>query len=65
MMIKIANGIYKHKGRWIFTDNQGIFVENHMHLFKTYNDARLFIDKKHDGSHTKEPQIIGEWTSAE
>jgi hypothetical protein len=60
-MTKIASGIYKHRGRWIFTDNQGIFVEHCLHLFATYTDARLYIDKMHDGSHTREPQIIGEW----
>ena len=60
-MTKIAPGIYKHKGRWIFTDSQGIFVEHHMHLFATYEDAKQFINKKHDGSNTREPKIVGEW----
>jgi hypothetical protein len=60
-MKKIANGLYKHRGRWIFTDAQGIWVENCLHLFKTYTDARLYIDKISDGSHIREPIIIGVW----
>ena len=60
-MQKIAQGIYKHKGRWIFTDNQGIFVENRMELLKTYEDARQLIDKLHDGSNTREPVVVGTW----
>lgn len=60
-MQKIAPGTYKHRGRWIFTDDQGIFVEHQMDLLKTYEDAKQLINKLHDGSHTREPVIIGEW----
>ena len=60
-MKKIADGIYKHCNRWIFTDNQGIFVEHHFELFKTYEDAKQFINKIHDGSNTREPVIVGTW----
>jgi len=60
-MIKIAPGTYKHRNRWIFTDDQGIFVENRMELMASYNDAKQLIDKLHSGCNTKEPKIIGEW----
>lgn len=60
-MQKIAPGTYKHRNRWIFTDDQGIFVEHRMELMATYSDARQLIDKLHDGSNKKEPKIVGEW----
>jgi hypothetical protein len=60
-MRKISNGLYEHRGSWIWTDNQGICVEDYPHIFKTYTDARLFIDKILDGTHKREPKIIGEW----
>lgn len=60
-MKKIVDGMYVHRGVWIHTDEQGIWVEGWEHLFKTYNDARNFIDKIHDGSNKKEPVIIGKW----
>ena len=62
-MQKLIDGIYIHKGKLILKDNQGIYVEGCLHLFKTFNDARNYIDKTHDGSHKKEPVIVGEWSA--
>lgn len=60
-MKKLTDGIYTHRGYWIIKDNQGICVENHLEIFKTWNDAREFINKMLDGSNKSEPRIIGEW----
>ena len=62
-MQKLIDGIYTHKGRMILKDEQGIYVEGSLLLFKTFNDARNFIDKTHDGSNKKEPVIVGEWSA--
>ena len=62
-MKKIVNGIYTHRGYWIFKDEQGIYVENHLELFPTWNDAKDFINKIVDGTNIKEPRIIGLWQS--
>ena len=61
-MRKVTNDIYVHRNRWIIKDEQGIYVEGFLHLFKTFNDAKNFIDKIHDGTNKKEPIIIGEWS---
>ena len=34
-MRKITDGIYQHRGYMIIKDEQGIWVENHLYLFKT------------------------------
>lgn len=60
-MTKIANDIYFHRGYCIFKDGQGIWVENHLELFPTWNDAREFINKMLDSTNKTEPRIIGEW----
>jgi len=60
-MQKLADGIYTHRGHSIFKDEQGIWVDNWIHIFKTLNDAREFINKINDGTNKKEPVIIGEW----
>ncbi len=60
-MRKIANDIYAHRGYDIFKDNQGIWVESHLELFPTWNDAREFINKLLDETNKKEPRIIGMW----
>lgn len=59
-MRKIANNIYFHRGYCIFKDEQGIWVENHLELFPTWNDAREFINKMLDSTNKTEPRIIGE-----
>ena len=63
-MKKIGDGFWIHRGRCIFKDKQGIWVENCLHLFGTLTDARLYIDKIHDGSNKREPVIVGEWTDS-
>ena len=45
----------------ILKDEQGIWVEHHLELFPTWNDAKAFINKIHDDTNKKEPRIIGEW----
>lgn len=60
-MRKISDGIYRHRGYMILKDEQGIWVENHLHLFKTWTDAREFVNQLIDGTNKKEPVIIGEW----
>lgn len=60
-MKKLTDGIYTHRGYDIFKDEQGIWVENHLELFPTWNDAKEFINKLLDGTNKKEPRIIGEW----
>lgn len=60
-MKKLTDGIYTHREYDIFKDEQGIWVENHLELFPTWNDAKEFINKLLDGTNKKEPRIIGEW----
>ncbi|CBL17823.1 hypothetical protein [Ruminococcus champanellensis] len=60
-MTKISDGVYKHRNVWITKLEQGIVVDNHLEIFKTYNDAKEFINKILDGSNKIEPRIIGEW----
>ena len=62
-MKKICNGLWMHRGKCIFKDEQGIIVENSLHLFKTLTDARAFIDKTHDGSNKRDPVVVGEWSA--
>ena len=61
-MKKLGDGIYIHRRKMIVKDEQGICVEGYLHIFKTFNDARNFIDKISDGSNKKEPVIVGEWS---
>ena len=61
-MRKFADDIYIHRGEWIFKDSQGIWVENHLELFPTWNDAREFINKRIDGTNKLEPRVIGTWS---
>lgn len=58
----IANEIYTHRGSWIIRDDETglIAVENHKYWFKTFADARRYIDKFCDSTNDKEPVIIGE-----
>ena len=60
-MQKITDGIYTHRGCSIIKDEQGIWVDNWLYIFKTLNDAREFINKINDGTNKKEPVIIDEW----
>lgn len=62
-MTKLFDGLYTHRGHDIIKDEQGIYVVGYLHLFKTLNDARNFIDKKIDGTHRKEAVIVGEWSA--
>ena len=63
----IKNEIYIHRGvmltRWNDETNKGIGTDIDLKLFKTFADARRYIDKHLDGTHDKEPIIIGEWKS--
>lgn len=58
----VKNEIYVHRGVWITRYNQGIGTEFDLNLFRTFADARRYIDKKLDGTHDREPEIIGEWS---
>ena len=60
-MKKLSDGIYIHRGYWIVKDEQGICVENHLEIFKTWNDAKEFINKLLGGTNKAEPRIIGMW----
>lgn len=62
-MTKISDGIYTHRGSDIIKDEQGIWVVGHFEIFKTYNDAKEFINKIMDGTNKKEPVVIGMWKS--
>lgn len=62
-MKKIVDGMYIHRGYVIVKDEQGVWFNGCLHLFKTFSDARAYIDKQHDGSNKKEPVIVGEWRS--
>lgn len=57
----VKNQIYVHRKIWITRYNQGIGTEFDLNLFRTFADARRYIDKKLDGTHDKEPIIIGQW----
>lgn len=58
----VKNEIYVHRNIWITRYNQGIGTEFDLNLFRTFADARRYIDKKLDGTHDREPEIIGEWS---
>lgn len=60
-MRKLTNGVYLHRGYWIVKDEQGICIENHLEIFKAWNDAREFINKLIDGTNKTESRIIGTW----
>lgn len=60
-MRKITEGIYTHRGNWILKDEQGIYVEGFLEIFKTWSDAREFVNKRIDGTNKREPKIAGEW----
>jgi len=60
-MNKLCDNIYTHRGYWIIKDKQGICVENHLEIFKAWNDAREFINKIIDGTNKSEPRIVGTW----
>lgn len=60
-MRKISDGIYIHRGKCIIKDEQGIWVEGHLEIFQTFNDAREFINQWIDGTNKIKPRIIGEW----
>ena len=62
-MKKWFDGFYVHRGHDIIKDEQGIYVVGYLHLFKTLNDARNYIDKTMDSTHKKEPVIVGEWSA--
>ncbi len=64
-MQKIANGIYTHRGNWILKNKDGWIVDNCLHIFKTLNDAREYINQILDGTNKREPRIVREWTIAE
>lgn len=58
----VKNEIYTHRGVWITRYNQGIGTDIDLKLFRTFADAKRYIDKKLDGTHDREPIIIGEWS---
>lgn len=62
-MLKIVENVYIHRGYVISKDDQGIRIHGCLHLFKTFADAKAYIDKYHDGSNKKEPVITGEWNA--
>lgn len=62
-MTKLFDGLYTHRGHDIIKDEQGIFVVGCLHLFKTLNDARNYVDKTMDSTNRKEPVIVGEWNA--
>ena len=52
-MQKITDGIYTHRGCSIIKNEQGIWIDNWLYIFKTLNDAREFINKITDGTNKK------------
>ena len=50
----VKNQFYVHHGKWITRYNQGIGTDLDLNLFKTFADARRYIDKKLDGSQDKQ-----------
>lgn len=61
-MQKIANGIYTHRGNWIYENKDGWIVDNCLHIFKALTDAREYINQVMDGTNKREPRIVREWT---
>lgn len=47
-----------HRNVFIFTDEQGIWVDGYLELFLKLTQTQNFIDKKHDGSNKKELQQL-------
>lgn len=65
-MKKICDGFWMHRCTAIFQDEQGIYVDGHLHLFKTLTDAVIYIDKGHSQQayakwNGRVPTIVGEW----
>lgn len=58
---KIIGGLWVHRRVYIFKNEKGIYVEDHLELFKTLADAREFINKILDGTNKKEPVVVGTW----
>ena len=61
-MKKLVDGVYIHRRHLITKDEQGICVEDNLEIFPTWNDAREYVNKIMDGTHKKEPRIIGMWS---
>ena len=60
-------GFYEHRQQTIVRNYGGWVVVNgyDWNIYKTLQDARNSIDKKHDGSHKSEPRIIRTMTKDE
>ena len=63
------NEMYYHRGQFMIRYHmdrdgcEGIGTEEDDCLFGTFADARRYIDKRHDGSHDKEPVVTGHWNA--
>lgn len=64
-MHKIVDGVYTYRGAWVMRNKDGWIVDNCLHIFKALTDAKEYINKTWDGTHTKEPRIVREWTIEE
>lgn len=58
-------GIYEHRQHAIIRNYGGWVIEGDWNLYKTLEDTRNAIDKRHDGSHKAEPRTIRTLTKDE
>lgn len=56
---------YEHRAKTINRNYGGWVIEGDWSVYKTLQDARNAIDKRHDGSHKAEPRIIRTMTKDE
>lgn len=56
---------YLHRNYMISKNYGGWVIEGDWNLYKTLEDARNAINKRHDGSHKAEPRIIRKMTNEE
>lgn len=64
-MRKVFNGVYEHRGVMILENKDGWVVDDCLHIFKALIDAKEYINKFLDGTNTREPRIVREWTIEE
>lgn len=63
------NKMYWYRGQMLlrYDDelNKGIGTDEDDCLFRTFADAKRYVDKRTDGTHDREPVVIGHWRMKE
>ena len=61
-MRHLAPGIYEYRRTLILKSQGGWCYENHLDIYATLEDAKQAINKMMDGTNTREPRVIGQWS---